>query len=359
LSGTVLYASHMSRPQRRTEERGSPDVACPGVLASRNGAKSGPKRRVAFLIFDSFQLLDAAGPISAFEVAADIVPGAYELLICAISPGSISSSSGACMTAMSARGLSKLDTVVVVGGKGTEAAVRCAKTRRWVKGWYGRGSRVASVCTGTYVLAACGLLTGKRATTHWFRTHDFASRFPEVQLEPDRIYVRDGRVWSSAGISAGIDLALALITEDLGEDVARDVARELVVYYRRPGGQSQFSPLLVERSGGRLDGILGHIRAHLSEDLSVHALSRVANMSPRNFSRQFKIELGVSPAQAVARIRAEAARALLELPGASAKEVSHACGFGDPERLRRTMVRLFGGGPASERRLRNVTPVFR
>lgn len=311
----------------------------------------GMLRRIAFLIFDQFQLLDAAGPISAFEVATTMVPNAYQLRVCSVAPGAVASSSGAVMSAVDLRSLSRLHTVVVVGGKGTEQAARCPKTKRWVKAWHARGSRIASVCTGTYVLAACGLLAGKRATTHWFRTNDFAGRFPDVLLEPDRIYVRDGRIWSSAGISAGIDLALALIADDLGEEVARGVAQELVVYYKRPGGQSQFSPLLVERSGGRLDGILGHIRAHLTDDLSVQALSRVARMSPRNFSRQFKHELGVSPAQAVARIRAEAARVLLEEPGASVKEVSHRCGFDGPERLRRTMLRLFGFGPASGRRL--------
>lgn len=312
------------------------------------------KRRVAFLIFDGFQLLDAAGPISAFEVAADLVPGAYDLCVCAVSPGLVASSSGVTMAATPLHRTSRIDTLVVVGGKGTERAARCPTTRRWVKAWYDRGSRVASVCTGTYVLAACGLLTGKRATTHWFRSIDFAGRFPDVKLEPDRIYVRDGRVWSSAGISAGIDLALALIAEDLGEDVARGVAQELVVYYRRPGGQSQFSPLLVEKGGGRLDGILGHIRTHLHEDLSVQALARVANMSPRHFSRQFKAELGLSPAKVVAKIRAEAARLLLEVPGASVKEVSHQCGFGDPERLRRTLLRAYGAVPSSLRTEPNV-----
>jgi transcriptional regulator GlxA family with amidase domain len=331
----------------------------PNAARRRTGSKLGGlavKRRVAFLIFDDFQLLDAAGPISAFEIAADLVPDAYDLRVCAVSPGLVASSSGVAMAATQLRGMSRIHTLVVVGGKGTERAARCPRTKRWVKAWYDRGSRIASVCTGTYVLAACGLLTGRRATTHWFRSNDFAGRFPDVNLEPDRIYVRDGRVWSSAGISAGIDLALALIAEDLGEEVARGVAQELVVYYRRPGGQSQFSPLLLEKGGGRLDGILGHIRTHLNEDLSVQALSRGANMSPRHFSRQFQTELGLSPAQAVARIRAEAARVLLEAPGASVKEVSHQCGFGNPERLRRTLLRLYGTGPSSSQGRWTLSP---
>lgn len=311
------------------------------------------KRRVAILIFEDFQILDAVGPIAAFEVAADLAPGAYELRVCAVSPGPVASSSGVQLVAGPLRRLSRLNTLLVVGGKGTARAAQCPTTKRWLESWNERKIRIGSVCTGTYVLAAAGLLHGKRATTHWCHTQKFAARFPDVHLEPDRIYVRDGRVWSSAGISAGIDLALAMIAVDLGEDLARAVARELVVYYKRPGGQSQFSPLLVEPMGSKLDGVLGHIRTHLRDDLSVTALSRVANLSPRHFSRQFKAELGQTPAQAVARIRAEVARVMLEDPTVSVKEVSHLCGFGDPERLRRTLLRLYGVGPAANRR---VTP---
>lgn len=308
------------------------------------------KRRVAILIFDGFQILDAVGPIAAFEVAADLVPGAYELRVCAVSPGAVNSSSGVQLVAGRMLGLSRIDTLLVVGGRGTARAAQCPTTKRWIETWYERGIRVGSVCTGTYVLAAAGILQGKRATTHWCHTQKFLERYPDVHLEPDRIYVRDGRVWSSAGISAGIDLALAMIDADLGEDVARAAARELVVYYKRPGGQSQFSPLLVEPTGSKLDGVLGHIRTHLQGDLSVVELARVANLSPRHFSRQFKAELGQSPAQAVARIRAEVAKVMLEDPSASVKEVSHQCGFGDPERLRRTLLRLYGVGPSANRR---------
>lgn len=307
-----------------------------------------PRRRIAIVIFPGFQILDAAGPIAAFEAATDLVSGAYEVRVCAISPGMVPSSSGAVLGASATRSLSNIDTLMVVGGKGTESAARCPKTTGLVKRWFARGARIASVCSGTYVLAAAGILTGRRVTTHWCRSRDFSERFPEVNLEPDLIYVQDQQIWSSAGISAGIDLALALVTEDLGETVARCVAQELVVYYRRPGGQSQFSPLLVEATHGQLGGILAHIRANLDKELSVADLACAANMSPRNFSRQFKAELGVTPAQAVARIRAESARVLLE-QGASVKEVSHSCGFADPERMRRTFLRLFGVGPQASR----------
>ncbi|MDE2479818.1 MAG: helix-turn-helix domain-containing protein [Betaproteobacteria bacterium] len=211
--------------------------------------------------------------------------------------------------------------------------------------------RVASVCSGAYLLAHSGLLDGLRATTHWSRSRDFVRRFPQVRLEADRIYIRQGRVWTSAGISAGIDLALALIAEDLGEPVARRTAQQLVFYYRRPGGQSQFSALLdMSTPGGRFAELLAFVRAHLRERLAVEDLAERAHLSPRQFSRLFHAEVGLPPARAVEALRVEAAKAALESGADSVQRVAAQCGFGNPERMRRSFQRVTGAPPSTARR---------
>lgn len=308
-------------------------------------------RLVAFVVFPEFQLLDAAGPIAAFEIAERYRPGTYALRTIAALPGPVASSSGACLQAFAFSPARRIDTLIISGGEGSRAAAVCARTRRLVLACAQRSRRIASVCSGTYVLAAAGLLDGRRATTHWSLTADFSRRYRNVRLDADRIFVRDGKYWSSAGISAGIDLALALIGEDLGEEVARKTAQQLVVYHRRPGGQSQFSPLLaMERADGRLSGLLDHARAHLRDSLSVTELARMACMSPRNFARVFKEEIGLAPAKAVERLRVDAARAALESGSPSIQQVARACGFSDPERMRRSFVRVLGAPPSTIRR---------
>lgn len=308
-------------------------------------------RSIAFLVFPQFQILDATGPIAAFEIAERYRPGTYALRIIAITPGSVASSSGACLWASAPGRATGVDTLIIAGGEGSRAAAVCGRTLRYVAGCARRSRRVASVCSGTYVLAAAGLLEGRRATTHWSVTADFSRRFPGVRLEPDRIYVRDGKIWSSAGITAGIDLALALIGEDLGEEVARRTAQQLVVYRRRPGGQSQFSPLLqMERGDGRFGALWEHVRAHLRDRLAVAELARVSCMSPRNFSRVFKEEVGVAPAKAVERLRVDAARAQLESGNGSIQQAAATCGFGNPERMRRSFLRVLGAPPSALKR---------
>ena len=306
-------------------------------------------RRVAFLLFPDFQLLDAAGPIAAFEVAERYVPGTYTLRVMAPDAGAVTSTSGASMNAarMSA---SSIDTLVVVGGEGTRAASRDARILRFVRGCVQKARRVTSVCSGAYILAATGCLDGRPATTHWTRCADLARKFPRVDVLADRIFVKSGKFWSSAGITAGIDLSLALIAEDVGEAVARKVAQQLVVYYRRPGGQSQFSTLLeLERADGRFAQLLDHMRNNLRGRLSVAELAAYACMSPRNFARAFQGETGTTPAKAVMRLRAETARAQLESGAASVQAVARDCGFGDPERMRRAFVSLFGRPPSALR----------
>lgn len=305
-------------------------------------------RRIALVIFPGFQLLDAAGPIAAFEIAERYRPGSYDLALLAPGGGQVASSSG---VAFAAEPLADgpFDTVVISGGDGTRSLKELGQIIRWLRGVAAR--RRTSVCSGAYVLAEAGLLDGRRATTHWSRTDDFARRYPKVKLDADRIFIRDGDIWTSAGITAGIDLALALVEDDLGAEVARRVAQQLVVHQRRPGGQSQFSAL-VELGGrsGRFAGLMDWMRAHLGEPLTVERLAAEAAMSPRNFARAFTAETGTTPAKAVERLRLEAARTAVETGHAPIDRVAEAAGFGDPERMRRAFLRAFGQPPQALRR---------
>lgn len=313
-------------------------------------------RTVAFLVFEDFQLLDAAGPISAFEMPArGMKPPPYALKAIAAKAGPVRASCGVAMTAGGLPRGARIDTLIVAGGRGTGAAMTDRRLLAFIRSQAETTRRICSVCSGAYILAAAGVLDGKRATTHWRRTPDFRARYPQVKLEPDRIFTRDGKVWTSAGITAGIDLALALIADDLGEAVAREAARELVVYHRRPGGQSQFSALLdIERAEGRFTGLLAWARERLDAPLSVDDLAAQACMSPRNFARAFAAETGVTPARAVERLRLEAARERVEHSAEPIDAIALGSGFGDPERMRRAFLRAFGQPPQALRRLARV-----
>jgi transcriptional regulator GlxA family with amidase domain len=305
-------------------------------------------RPIAFLIFRDFQLLDAAGPIAAFEVAERLKPGSYILRVIAAKAGLVPSSSRALMQATTLGSARAVDTLIVAGGDGTREAAMCTRTRRFIQACARSARRTASVCSGTYLLAAAGLLDGKLATTHWSRSADFARRFPRVRLNPDRIYIKQDRIWTSAGVTAGIDLALALIEQDLGEDIARRTAQQLVVYYRRPGGQSQFSALLeMERASGKFSALLDHVRNNLGARHSVSELAERVCMSPRQFFRAFQAETGLTPAKAVERLRADTARAALGNHGQSVRRVARSTGFGSAERMRRTFLRIFGVPPSA------------
>lgn len=308
-------------------------------------------RAIAVLIFPGFQLLDAAGPIAAFEMAEREVEGAYRILVVAATSGPVPSSAGACLVAESFAAARPVDTLLAVGGQGTRDAVGCRQTLDFVGQTSRQARRTGSVCSGAYILAAAGLLDGKRATTHWGNSGHFARVFPNVTMESDRIYIREGNLWTSAGVTAGIDMALAMIADDLGEAVARRVAQELVVFHRRPGGQSQFSALLeIERPDGRFSGLLGWAREHLAQPLPVERLAAEAGMSPRNFARAFAAETGVTPAKAVERLRLEAAREAVEAGTAPIDIIATATGFADPERMRRAFIRSFGQPPQALRR---------
>lgn len=302
--------------------------------------------RVAMLVFPGFQLLDAAGPIAAFEAA-----GGYAIQVVALQPGLVLSSSRVTWQAEQLPRLSDIDTLLVSGGDGVDQAMNDERLLDFVRRAVARQVRVASVCSGSLLLAAAGVLNGRSATTHWSRTGQFERQFPNVHLDADRIFVKDESVWTSAGISAGIDLAIAMIAEDHGHELARSVAQELVVYYRRPGGQSQFSALLtMQGSHDRFDVLLDYVRRHLAQRHGVEDLAAIACMSPRHFAREFRAKTGVTPAKAVERLRVEAARTALENGANSVQRVATECGFGDIERMRRSFMRLLGVPPSSLRR---------
>ncbi len=306
---------------------------------------------IGVLVFPGFQLLDAAGPISAFEIAGRLAAKPSVIKVLAIAPGAVKSSSGVEMMARSIRSLGAISTLIVAGGEGTRAAARCSKTLAFVRAMVKRGVRVASVCSGAYILAEAGVLDGRRATTHWQRTRHFLASYPDVKLESDKIFVRDGNVWTSAGISAGIDLALAMVTEDFGEDVARETARQLVLYHRRSGGQSQFSSLLeLKAPSGRFGPLLSWARENLDQPLRVEDLAERAGMSSRHFARAFIGETGTTPSKAVERLRIEVARERVQSSGERIERVALATGFRDPERMRRAFIRAFGQPPQSLRR---------
>jgi transcriptional regulator GlxA family with amidase domain len=312
--------------------------------------------RLGLLIFPGFQILDAAGPIAAFEIAARYAGGHYAIETLSIGGGAVRSSSGVAMATDAADAAERFDTLMISGGDGTREASNDPVLVDFVRAAAGAAGRVSSVCSGAFVLAAAGLLDGRRATTHWSRTADFARRFPDVRLEPDRISVRDGPVWTSAGITAGIDLALAMIADDLGEEIAKLTAQQLVVYRRRPGGQSQFSALLeLERPDARFGALLGWARERLAEPLGVERLADRAAMSPRHFARAFAAETGVTPAKAIERLRIEAARERIESSPEPIDRIAEHVGFGDAERMRRAFVRAFGQPPQALRRAWQAT----
>jgi transcriptional regulator GlxA family with amidase domain len=271
-------------------------------------------RTVLFVLFPGFQVLDLAGPLAAFEIANRFAPNSYRLKLAAAAAGMTPSSSGVAMPTEPLKGQANVDTIVVSGGGGTRDAMSDGTLIAALKRMAPRVRRVTSVCSGAFILAQAGLLDGKNATTHWRRAPQLASLFPNVSVDPDCIYVRDGDVWTSAGVSAGIDLALALIADDLGAEISSSVAREMVVYAKRPGGQAQHSALL-DLDAPRFAELNAWMRDHLDDDLSVERLARKAAMSERTFARVYAAETGVTPAKAVERMRAEAARTALERGG--------------------------------------------
>lgn len=309
-------------------------------------------RAIGLYLYEDFQILDACGPITSFEIAGRMGGDAYQLTLLSISGGPVRSSSGVTLETIAAAQAPALDTLIVVGGHGSRTAMRKDDAVAFLRDAASDVRRLCSVCSGAFLLAAAGMLDGRRATTHWRRARLLARLFPKVNVEPDRIHIHDGHIWTSAGITAGIDLSLALIAGDMGEALARRVAQEMVVYYRRPGGQSQFSALAeLGGDGTPFASLLDWMRAHLDQRLTVETLAAHMAMSPRNFSRAFTHAMGLSPARAVERLRLEVARERVENRALPIEQIAATLGFHDPERMRRAFLRAFGQPPQAMRRI--------
>jgi transcriptional regulator GlxA family with amidase domain len=305
-------------------------------------------QRIGFIILPGFQMLSVA-VLSVFEFAnREVGEPVYELHLLSETGGSVLSSMGLSVAAESFDD-TNFDTVIVGG-----SAVRESVTPgllKFLRQALGRYRRVASTCTGAFILAEAGLLDGRRATTHWNRARELQARFPKVKVEEDRIFIIDGPVWTSAGMSAGIDLALAMVEKDLGAEVARAVARKLVVYHRRSGGQSQFSTLLeLEPKSDRIQSALAYAKRNLDSPLTVERLAEAAHLSPRQFSRAFRAETGQSPAKAIEKLRVETARLMLEQSRHPIEIIARQTGFAGRGHMRRAFLRVLGEAPQVIRR---------
>ncbi|MBV9509911.1 MAG: DJ-1/PfpI family protein [Caulobacteraceae bacterium] len=307
--------------------------------------------RIVCLLYEGFLLLDAAGPLTTFEMAGQCGCAGYSVEILAARSGLVRSSSGVELQASDFRRSGGCDTLLVPGGFGARRPEAYAGLLGFIRETAADGRRVASVCSGALLLADAGLLHGRRAATHWGEAAELARLHPTVEVDAASLFVRDGDIWTSAGITAGIDLALALIEQDYGAEVARRTAQALVVPFRRPGVQTQHSALLdLVGADNRFNEVLAWARMHLAEPLSVEHLAARAALSVRHFSRAFTATVGMSPAKAIERLRLESARAALEASARSIDQISRESGFNDPDRMRRAFVRTFGEAPQAMRR---------
>lgn len=308
------------------------------------------------LTYPAVQLLDVSGPIQVFASANDLLAGAgggrpYMLRIVSQNGEGVTATAGVALAAAPLTPLGEtMDTLLVPGGDGVEAAAENPVLVDWVRQQAAQARRVASVCTGAFLLAAAGVLDGRRAATHWMHCARLAQRFPAVRVEPDPIFLRDGPVWTSAGVTAGIDLALALVEEDLGRAVALAVARYLVVFLKRPGGQAQFSAALaLQAADDKFGALHDWVNDHLGDDLPLSVLADQAGMSERSFSRHYAEATGQTPARAIERLRVEAARRLLSETRLPVKRIAQRCGFGSEETMRRSFLRLLAVTPQDYR----------
>jgi transcriptional regulator GlxA family with amidase domain len=320
-------------------------------------------RRIVIIAFPGLQPLDAVGPVEVFAGATRAAaalgqPGGYEVTVASLdgAPVRTESGLGLCTSPLPAAG-ERIDTLVLPGGDGVEAARRDASLLGWIAEAAPGCRRVVTVCSGTFLAAAAGLLDGRRVTTHWARASRLAAEFPALTVDPEPIYIRDGRFWTSAGVTAGIDLALALVEDDVGAEVAQTVARWLVMFLHRPGGQTQFaSPVWVpraERSAVRT--VQSRVERAPGDDHRLPVLAAAAGMSVRHFARVFHSEVGETPGRFVERVRLEAARHELETTDATLDVVARRCGFGSAETLRRVFARRLNVAPDAYRRRFQVT----
>ena len=314
---------------------------------------------VVFLAYPGVSLLDLSGPLEALRIASTYpgsvsTPPLYACSVLSAEGGPVMTSDGVALVtdALAAYEGRQIDTLIVPGALYVDDVARDPVLVDWVRRRAPECRRVCSVCAGTFLLAAAGVLSGRRAVTHWAHCARLSKAHPDIQVEPDAIYVRDDAVWTSAGVTTGIDLALALIEDDLDRKVAMHVARVLVVYLRRPGGQSQYSALLASQVEGADDSFAAlerWIAENPTADLRVDRLAEKVNMSPRNFARRYRERRGRTPSQAVEAIRVDAARRLLEQSDARMAQVATLCGFSDEEHLRVAFGRQVGVSPRKYR----------
>jgi transcriptional regulator GlxA family with amidase domain len=314
-------------------------------------------RKIVVLAVADAHLLDVSGPLQCFATAnepqwaQDAPP--YEPIVVSRDGGPLRTSAGLVVMTRSLAELEgeEIDTLIVAGGIGTRRAIHDAPLIQAIRNWSGRVRRLASVCTGAYLLAQAGLLDGRRVATHWWAADDLQRRFPRIEVVPEPIFIEDGGIWTSAGVTAGIDLSLALIQDDLGHDQAMRIARHLVVFLKRPGGQAQFSAALEAQVAADADFADLHawVREHLAEDIKVERLAVQAGMSARTFARIYAAKAGRTPARMVEAFRIESARRALEATDRPLKLIARDSGFGDEERMRRAFQRRLGVCPLDYR----------
>jgi transcriptional regulator GlxA family with amidase domain len=310
---------------------------------------------IAIVVPQNAQSLDISGPLDAFLEANRQAPGRcnYDVRLLSVGPDRAVKAGGMSLVAHGSifEDDGPIDTLLVAGTP--DYAQACAETDlpAWLRRQAPRSRRHGSVCTGAFFLGTAGLLDGLNVTTHWQHAAELAERFPAAKVASDQIFVQDGSLWTSAGVTAGIDLALKLIEDDHGRDVALSVARRLVVFLKRPGGQSQFSAHLAAQvaTEGRIQAVQHWILDHLPMDLTVKTLASRAAMSVRNFTRVFREEVGMTPADFVEMARVDSARRLLEDTDKPLQRVASSCGFANPDTMRRAFLRRIGTGPSEYR----------
>ena len=312
-------------------------------------------RPVAIVVPENAQSLDVSGPLDAFLEANRHAPGQCHYLVRLLSTGSDRQVKAGGMSILTSGSIfedgGSIDTLLVAGTPDYAQAYTSTELHDWLRRRAPQTRRHGSVCTGAFFLGAAGLLDGLKVTTHWQHAAELAERFPAAKVMPDRIYVEDGALWTSAGVTAGIDLALKLIEDDHGRELALTVARRLVVFLKRPGGQSQFSAHLAAQiaAEGRIQAVQHWILDHLPLELTVNSLAGRAGMSVRNFTRIFLQEAGITPADFVEMARVDAAKRLLEDTDTPLQRVASRCGFANPDTMRRAFLRRIGTGPSDYR----------
>jgi transcriptional regulator GlxA family with amidase domain len=315
-----------------------------------NNPRITPRRTIEILAFLGANLLDVTGPLQVFASANDAMRGgpsaSYDISLVA-KDAPVITSAGLGLLAQRLPPVAKpVDTLIIAGGGGVHAACADRDLLRWLAERAGKARRVASVCTGAFLLGAAGLLDGKRAVTHWADCERLARLFPKTRVEMNAIFIRDGDLWSSAGVTAGIDLALAMVEDDVGHAAATLVARDLVVFLKRPGGQAQFSTVLgLQERERSFDDLHGWMAGHLGDDLSISALAGRAGMSERSLIRHYRAKMGMTPARAVEKMRVEAACQLLATTRDPVKRIARNCGFGSEETMRRSFFRQMAIAP--------------